>query len=56
MDLTELLDRIIPKLPELHEDDHKIVAPLIEHMDAGVIRTVTDDERSALIRLSGGAQ
>ena len=56
MDLTDLLHQIIPKLPTLHEDDHAIVAPLIEHMHAGVIRPVSEIERSAVIRLSGGAQ
>lgn len=56
MDLTELLHRVAAKLPSLQEDDRAIVAPLIEHMHAGVIRPVTDDERSVLVRLGGGAQ
>lgn len=56
MDLTDLLHQIAPKLPMLHEEDQAIVAPLIEHMHAGVIRPVSEIERSTVIRLSGGAQ
>jgi hypothetical protein len=56
MDLTDLLHNLTPKLPTLAEGDRAIVAPLIDHMHAGVIRPVTDDERSLLIRLGGGAQ
>lgn len=56
MDLTEILNKLAPTLPSLAEDDRVIVAPLIDHMHAGVIRPVTDDERSVLIRLGGGAQ
>ena len=56
MDLTDLLHRIIPKLPSLQNDDHAVVAPLIAHMHAGVVRPVSDDERNAIIRLSEGAQ
>jgi hypothetical protein len=52
MDLTAHLHRIAPKLPSLPECDRAIVAPLIEHMHAGVVRTVTDKERSTIIRLS----
>jgi hypothetical protein len=55
MDLTEILDKLAPKLPSLAEADRVIVAPLIDHMHAGVIRPVTDEERSVLIRLGGGA-
>lgn len=53
MDLTQMLDRIVPKLADLVKDDRAIVQPLIEHMHAGVIRPVTDDERETIIRLSG---
>lgn len=56
MDLTQMLDRIVPKLATLVENDRAIVQPVIEHMHAGVIRPVTDDERDAIIRLSGGTQ
>jgi len=56
MDLTHMLERIVPKLAELVEKDRATVQPLIDHMHAGVIRPVTDDERAAIIRLSGGVQ
>ncbi|MFM0058512.1 hypothetical protein PQR64_23100 [Paraburkholderia phytofirmans] len=56
MDLTEILDELAPKLPSLAEEDRVIVAPLVDHMRAGVIRPVTEEERLVLIRLGGGAQ
>jgi hypothetical protein len=56
MDLTAMLEKIEPKLPSLRAKERAILQPLVDHMHAGVIRPVTDDERSMLIRLSGGAQ
>ena len=56
MDLTKMLDKITSKLATLVEQDRAIVQPLIEHMHAGVIRAVTDEERQAIIRLSGGVE
>jgi hypothetical protein len=56
MDLTELLHRLAPKLPTLAEEDRAVVAPLIDHMHAGVIRPVTDGERALLIQLGGDTQ
>ncbi|MDQ7982252.1 hypothetical protein QYH69_34065 [Paraburkholderia sp. SARCC-3016] len=56
MDLTELLHKLAPKLPTLAEADRAKIAPHIDHMHAGVIRPVTDDERLLIAQLSGDAQ
>jgi hypothetical protein len=56
MDLTDMLKKIVPNLSSLRDDDRAIVAPVIEHMHAGVIRPVSEIERSAIMRLSGGMQ
>jgi hypothetical protein len=56
MDLTDLLHSLAPRLASLTEDDRAIVEPLLEHMHAGVIRPISDDERPLLVRLIGGAQ
>ncbi|MFM0226162.1 hypothetical protein [Paraburkholderia dipogonis] len=56
MDLSEILDKLAPKLLSLAEADRVIVTPLVDHMHAGVVRPVTDEERLVLIRLGGGAQ
>ncbi len=56
MDLTHMLEQIVPKLAELVEEDRATVRPLIDHMHAGVIRPVTDEERAAILRLSGASQ
>lgn len=56
MDLTTMLEKIEPKLSSLRGKERAIIQPLIEHMHAGVIRSVTEGERNAIIRLSGGDQ
>lgn len=56
MDLTAMLEKIEPKLPSLRAKERLFLQPLIDHMHAGVIRPVSDDERAVIIRLSGGEQ
>jgi len=56
MDLTAMLEKIEPKIPSLRAKERAVLQSLIDHMHAGVIRPVTDDERDTIIRLSGGSQ
>ena len=56
MDLTAMLEKIEPKIPSLRAKERVVLQSLIDHMHAGVIRPVTDDERDTIIRLSGGSQ
>jgi hypothetical protein len=54
MDLSEALKTILSKESQMGSVAREIIQPVVDHMDAGVIRPVTDVERRAIMNLING--